>query len=66
MIKVHVTCPDASITIHRKPNCLEAKVGPTQNVRHVIVNADNVSQELKQFRSNKHKFAAGRGRMRCI
>jgi len=61
MIKAYINYPHVNVTVHRNPNCLQAKVGPKQNVRHIIINADNLSKELKQFRSNKHKLATEPG-----
>jgi hypothetical protein len=61
MIKAYINYPNVNVTVHRNPNCLQAKVGPKQNVRHVIINADNLSEELKRFRSNKHKLATETG-----
>jgi hypothetical protein len=61
MIKAYMNYPNCNITVHRNPNCLQAKVGPKQSVRHVIINADNLSKELNKFRSNKHKLSAETG-----
>jgi hypothetical protein len=61
MIKAYIDYPNTNVTLHRNPNCPRAKVGPNQNIRHVIINADNLSKELKRFRSNAHKFAAAAG-----
>ena len=61
MIKTYIDYPNVNVTVHRKPNCLQAKVGPKQNIRHVIINADNLSKELKKFRNNKHKLSAETG-----
>jgi len=62
MIKAYIEYLNTNVTLHRNPNCLHAKVGPDRNIRHVIINTDNLSKELKRFRNNAHTFAAETGR----
>lgn len=61
MIKAYIDYPNATVTVHRNPNCSLAKTGPDQDIRHLLVNPDNLSRELGRFRGDAHKFGAEAG-----
>ena len=61
MIKAYINYNDPQVTIHRNPLCVQAKVGPDQRIRHVLLNSDSLSKELARFRNNKHPFSAEPG-----
>lgn len=57
MIKAYIDVPAAEVVVHRNPNCSGAKVGPGENVRHVLLNPDSISKELARFMENRHRFS---------
>jgi hypothetical protein len=56
MIKAYIDYNDPCVTIHRNPLCVNAKVGPDQKIRHLLLNPGSLSKELSRFRNNKHRF----------
>jgi hypothetical protein len=56
-MKAYINYNEPSITTHRFEICEDAKVGPDQKIRHVLLNSDSISKELDRFRNNKHRFA---------
>ena len=57
MIKAYINYIDQSVTIHKNPHCDEAKAGPDEKIRHVMLNPDFLSKEHDLFRKNKHRFS---------
>lgn len=58
MIKAYINYPDAHVTIHQNPNCAHAQSKSGENQRHVLLNADSLSDELHKFRSGEHRFGS--------
>lgn len=61
MIKACINYQTSRVTIHRNPNCTHAKVGPGEIHRHIVLNADTISGELRKFEKKKHRFASEAG-----
>ena len=61
MIKAYLNYLDPIVTIHRRPNCDLAKVGPEKNIRHVLIDSDSLSKELARFRNNKYRLSSEPG-----
>lgn len=57
MIKAYINQKEPCITSHRNPLCDNAKVGPEQKIRHLMLNPDSLSKELVRFRDKKHRFS---------
>jgi tRNA splicing ligase len=56
-MKAYINYSEPGITIHRFDICDQAKVGPDEKIRHVLLNHGSLSKELDRFRNNKHRFA---------
>lgn len=57
MIKAYINFNEPSIIVHRSGLCDQAKVGPDEKIRHVLINQSALSRELDRFRSGKHQFS---------
>ena len=56
MIKAYINFNEPGITVHKYAICEEAKVGPDQKIRHVMLNPGSISKEMDRFMNNKHQF----------
>jgi tRNA splicing ligase len=56
-MKAYIHYGERSITAHTFEICDNAKVGPEEKIRHVLLNQGSLSKELDRFRSNKHQFS---------
>ena len=56
-MKAYTNRQEARITIHKFDLCEDAKVGPDEKIRHVLLNPGSISKELDRFRNNKHPFS---------
>lgn len=58
MMKVYVNYPDPKFSIHRNSLCPEVdKTGKTGQ-RHIRIDIDSVSTELRRFANKKHTFSS--------
>ena len=56
-MKAYINYSDPSITAHKFTACDDAKAGPDEKIRHVMLNPESISKELDRFINNKHKFS---------
>jgi len=56
MIKVYVNYPNPKFSIHRNPLCEEVRKREKTGQRHILIDIDSVSTELRCFANKKYTF----------
>ena len=61
MTKVYVNYPNPKFSIHRNPLCEEVRKRKKTDQRHILIDIDSVSIELRRFANKKYTFNSNAG-----